>query len=553
MAVTIFMFYSYQKQILISAEDELLSELNNKWEVVRASGVLELPLDESHAKLRKISDSTPLRITLIRSDGVVLDDSYLNFDEIVKMENHRYRPEVASAIETGKGSEIRFSATTGIRMMYYARQLGSEGDVLRLAYPIIYVDAIKTKMKEQAYLTLGVLFGVLFIVLWFISLRVSSPVVKLSRIVEDIEKGRMPVFPIFKSRLMDKVAGLIYRTYHALEYQRSVVEMEKKELKELVNLLDEGILKLDKNGLVQTVNDKLQKILGCTLDSGDDVLAKVTDMDAIVLMKEVLSYTQDCTKVFDLKNTVYEIYVRFMEGNRIIVMTDITGSERYETYKSELITNISHELKTPLALVMGYAETLIEHDNMKEEDKKKFLSKIFKGTTQLNQLINDVIELHRYETSSEEDMEKAEETDLQEFVEEMREYYSDKFGPGIRFKAAGDSVGITRAHVSSLLTNLIDNAVAYSGRDYIDVLMKSGEGVFTLEVSDGGPAIPAEERERIFERFYTVSKSRNKSISSTGLGLSIVKHICRLYRGNISHRQNERGGNTFTAVAYVPE
>ncbi|MGE4497431.1 MAG: ATP-binding protein [Deferribacterales bacterium] len=553
MCVTLLMFFSYQKQLLINAEDELVHEMKNKWEIINASGVLELPPHEARGNLESISRSTQLRITLISPDGVVIDDSYVAADSVPEIENHKSRPEIQEAFIKGEGVEKRFSATTGQRMIYYAKEIRQGGNVLRIAYPMLYVESLKRKMQEQAYATFFGLFAVLFAVLWFISLRVSRPVVKISRIVEDIESGRPPVFPIFKSRLMDKVAGLIYRTYNALEKQKAILEAEKKKLNGLVNLLEEGIVKLDGNGRVELANRKAEKILGCSLNQGDDVLDKVTDRDAIVLAKEILSYDTDCTKVYELQNTVYELYVRFMEGSKIIVFTDITDSERYSKYKSELITNISHELKTPLALVMGYAETLIEHPDMKPEDREKFLGKVYKGTAQLNQIINDVIELHRYESSSAEDVEAGEETDPGEYAEELRDYYSDKFAPGIRISAEGVPVRINRAHLSSLVTNLIENAVAYSGKYFIDVKINSTADEFGLEVEDGGPAIPAEERERIFERFYTVSKSRNKNISSTGLGLSIVKHICRLYRGGITLETNSRGGNTFKVRITQPD
>ncbi len=553
MCVTLLMFFTYQKQLLINAENELVNELKNKWEIINASGVLELPPHEARARLESISRAAPLRITLISPDGVVIDDSYVAADSVPGIENHSSRPEIQDAFKNGEGMEKRFSTTTGQRMIYYAKELKQGGNVLRIAYPMLYVESLKKKMKEQAYATFLGLFAVLFAVLWFISLRVSRPVVKISRIVEDIESGRPPVFPIFKSRLMDKVAGLIYRTYNALEKQKHILEAEKKKLNGLVNLLEEGIIKLDENGRVELANKRAEKILGCLLRQGDDVLAKVTDRDAIVLAKEILSYETDCTKVYELQNAVYELYVRFMEGSRIIVLTDITDSERYSKYKSELITNISHELKTPLALVMGYAETLMEHPNMKPEDREKFLGKVYKGTTQLNQIINDVIELHRYESSSAEDIETEEETDPAEYAEELRDYYSDKFAPGMKITAEGEPVRVNRAHLSSLVTNLIENAVAYSGKDYIEVRMLSTADEFCLDVEDGGPAIPAEERDRIFERFYTVSKSRNKNISSTGLGLSIVKHICRLYRGGITLETNSRGGNTFKVRITQPE
>ncbi|WP_022851906.1 sensor histidine kinase [Limisalsivibrio acetivorans] len=551
--ITGVMFYIFQNKMMENAEEELLTELKNKWVILENSGLLSMPLEESHERLRRISSQSSLRITLINMDGIVLDDSYMDFNEVVKLDNHLRRPEIRKAMKSGEGIEKRFSTSTGERMIYYAKRMDNGEYILRLSYPMRYVEILKDRVREHTYLSFVLLLVVLMAVLFYISLRVSRPVVKLSRIVNEIEKGSMPDFPIFKSRIMHKVASLIYRTYHALENQKSVLRDEKKELNELVNLLEEGIIKMDAEGGVLIANESSQKILQSSIEPGDKILDRVTDMDSIVFIKDVLSTETDTSKIYEMKDGVFEVYIRILEKSRIAVFQDITDSERYERYKNELITNISHELKTPLALAMGYAETLANHKEMKEEDRERFTNKILSSANQLNNIINDVIELHRYENMDSRHRGEREGINLSEFTEELKEYYKDKFPTGVRFESPDKEVLFNRAHLSSLLTNLIDNAISYSGGDYIGVAMDYNGESLVIEVSDGGPPIPKAERKRIFERFYTVSKSRNKNKSSTGLGLSIVKHICRLYDGNIYHEENDRGGNTFRVSVLLHE
>lgn len=541
--------HTYQKQLLANAERDIERELQDKLNIIAYSGISELPRDEFIKKIKEISSVMPVRISLIAPNGEVLADTQVARDDYY--ENHLDRPEIINLYNGINKVERRYSVTAGQEMIYYAKELNPGGNILRTAYPAEYVELVKESIEKQAYKNFILMTAILVIFLWYVSFRMSKPVVVISRIVDGIEKGRVPVFPYFQNRLMDRVAGLIHRTYNTLEKQKQILEAEKIKLSGLVNMIEEGIIKLDADNRVEIANIHAEHILNCKLHAGDNIMEKVKDMDSIVLAKEILSYTSDFSTVYELQKTVYEVYVRFLEGSRIIVLTDITGSERYATYKSELITNISHELKTPLALMMGYAETLIEHPDMKQEDRIKFLSKVFKGATQLNKIINDVIELHRYE-SSESNTTESEPIDLNEYVEELKDRYDDKFEPGLRFNVSG-VVRINKAHLNSLLTNLIDNAIAYSGRDYIDIKMTATDDDFILEVADGGPPIPVEDRGRIFERFYTVSKSRNKNISSTGLGLSIVKHICRMYRGNINHEVNSRNGNSFKVRVVQPD
>lgn len=543
------MQYTYQKQLLENAERDIERELRDKLNIIDSSGIGELPIETFQEKINEIGSVMPIRITLISPGGEVLADTHTVRDDLY--ENHLDRPEIINLHRGINRIERRYSVTAGQEMIYFAKELSPGGNILRTAYPAAYVESMKESIKQQAYKTFLLMFGVLVIFLWYISFRMSRPVVVISRIVDGIEKGRPPVFPAFQNRLMDRVAGLIHRTYNTLEKQKQILEAEKIKLSGLVNMLEEGIIKLDAAGRVEIANKHAEQILNCKLKAGDNIMEKVTDMDAIVLAKEILSYGSDFATVYELQKTVYEVYVRFFEDSRIIVLTDITGSERYATYKSELITNISHELKTPLALMMGYAETLIEHPDMKAEDRVKFLGKVFKGATQLNQIINDVIELHRYESSDGSAIE-ADYVELAEYAEELKDRYDDKFAPGLRLDVKGVA-RLNKAHLNSLLTNLIDNAIAYSGKDYIEVKMIATDDEFFLEVADGGPAIAPEERGRIFERFYTVSKSRNKNFSSTGLGLSIVKHICRMYRGGINLEVNKRGGNSFKVSVSQPD
>ncbi|PJB78118.1 MAG: two-component sensor histidine kinase, partial [Acidobacteria bacterium CG_4_9_14_3_um_filter_49_7] len=178
------------------------------------------------------------------------------------------------------------------------------------------------------------------------------------------------------------------------------------------------------------------------------------------------------------------------------------------------------------------------------EDVNKFHEIILNQTGRLNSLIGDMLELHRLENTSN-TVSGRKPVLWNEVVDELKSQYRD-CGKKLQFRETDEAVYVRREHLDSLLVNLVDNAVKYSSGDIVAIEMTHSGKTVTICVSDEGPTIPADQRERIFERFYTISKSRNRRNGGTGLGLSIVKHIATLYKGSVSVEENKQGGNSFT-------
>ncbi|MDR2884080.1 MAG: hypothetical protein LBV09_03125 [Deferribacteraceae bacterium] len=225
--------------------------------------------------------------------------------------------------------------------------------------------------------------------------------------------------------------------------------------------------------------------------------------------------------------------LNFLLSN-MMIMTNLSANADYINYKTDLVGNISHELKTPLALVQGASETILKDPSMPKETMERFLNTIHRNSIRMSELISDMLELHRLENTANTPNATA---DVQEIVAELKDLY----GHELIFEVKTDTVRMEAAHLLSILSNLVSNAQKYSTGKRVEVLIDSA----VIAVSDEGPVIAKSDRSRIFERFYSVSDSRNRSHSGSGLGLAIVKHIVMLYHGHISVTKNDMGGNTF--------
>jgi len=267
-------------------------------------------------------------------------------------------------------------------------------------------------------------------------------------------------------------------------------------------------------------------------------------MDALSFFSEVAVHDEDARLRREYKNKIYEIYVRVFESEKLIVFADITERAEYENFKTELIGNITHELKTPLAMIMGYSETIMNDPEMEQKFHDKFIKIIYNSSNRLNILINDILKLHKLEMQQD-NIIVEEATVIEDFKEEVLSYYNEGEKAVTVDSDDTDEIFISREHFMSVVTNLIDNAMKYSTGKSIHLNLSSSNDYINIAVADEGPAIPIVEQDRIFERFYTTDKSKNQDQTGTGLGLSIVKHIATLYNGDAKVIENDNDGNTF--------
>ena len=537
-------FYFSHRLIVNDARHELVQEMSNMWCLLepQSDSIVELSAGD-YQRMVDLTKKTSLRITLIQHDGTVLLDSLVAYDKIAQLENHKNRPEVKLAIYDGEGWALRYSKTKQMEMLYFARAL-RDGRILRLSYPNTYVVSLQHNFTRQAvYSFIFLSITVLLLALYF-ARKVSLPIQKLNYIADNIEADRRNIhFPHFKDPSMAKIAGLIYRIYSSMQQKNIALNRDQQKLTHIFTNMNQGVLLLDDENSALYINPWLEHELGTTVEIDTNLFNATNEVPLINFFTNLVQ--QDAANFRSSFNKkIFEVSLKKVAGQKLLLLRNVTAQVEYETYKEQLTANVSHELKTPLAMIMGYAETLRDNPAVAVDTRQKFIGNIYNASLRLNNLINDVLELDRLESIN--GSEIVESVQLNDIAAEVEAFYAGSIEQTLTINSDDSAVFILPEHLMSILTNLIDNACKYSSGSEVIVNMCQIDNEVEISVDDSGPQIDSASRERIFERFYTCSTSRNKQYSGTGLGLSIVKHITGLYSGSVSVGNNDAGGNRFT-------
>lgn len=499
-------------------------------------------MEETLAFFKKLGSSRDIRITLIDMKGNVIFDSSVDDNRLSSLENHLTRKEVEHAVKGQEYYDIRKSATTGIYSIYYAAPYNDKY-ILRLVSDGSIFHNIYNKAKSDIILFFIIFSCFLFIVSLYITYRLFLPVTALSRVAKAISDNKSDfIMPKISDNVLEEAAALIYNINRQLLNEKETLDVERHILSSIINHIDEAVILFNSNNVIVKSNFQAYHFFSSAVKEGINPVTESVDYEKAVFFDNILQQEKGTIKSI-LGNNVFEIYVRNMQKYRLVVIRDITASADYDDFKAELTANIAHEIKTPIAIIMGAAETLLADDKMPEELSKKFLTKIYTGSSRLNNIINQTLELYRVENTGVYIEEKA---DISKIISNIIIHETNK---AVRYNnKTGREYNIDSYHVEMILTNLINNAVKYSGGDIIDVSIYEENSALFIEVADMGPQIAEKERNRIFERFYTVSKSRKNS--GFGLGLSIVKHIAFMYGGSAKVYPNNNKGNTFKIKLY---
>ncbi len=540
-----FLYFS-NKSINSELENNILSELKSKTSILCLINYQKTFDPLLHQKILEISKQAGMRITIIETNGKVLDDSFLEKERVEQMDNHKNRPEVIEATTSAKeeGISFRKSETMKQEMFYYAKFCKDKNIIIRVAYPSDYIENLSKIFKKENISLYFFLISLIFIVSLFFAKKISSQIIKLDLVAEELGKENQNIlFPEFKEPTMSKLSGIIYKIYNTMKDKNIKLKYEQEKLNLIFSILEQGMILLEKDNTVVKFNSKVEKYLNINIKEKCNFFDSISNNYELLEFFDILNSSTDKILKKLLDKRIFEIYLKFIGDQKLIVFYDITEREQYIGFKHQLIENISHELKTPISTIMGYAETLIDNPNIKKEIQNNFLNGIYKNSKVMIEIIDDIIEIHKLETLGK-IRENIEEFSIDDILNELKDYYLN-CSKQINFTTKISKINIIDYHLLSVMKNLIDNAVKYSEGNTIDVEISRENEESIVRVSDEGPIIPKNERERIFERFYTVSKSRNKDKSGSGLGLSIVKHIANLYKGEVKLYTNSKRGNTF--------
>jgi len=512
----------------------------------------------------QFSRMTGCRVTLIRADGVVIGDSERTLEDIPRMDNHLSRPEVQAALNQGRGESSRFSATLHEDMLYVAAPVlsgkGRPLGVLRLALPLTEVHhriaSFQRDLLKAGAAALLVAFGVALA-----SVRkISQPLRELVTLSGHIGSGQVPETPNVDSR--DEF-GRLARAFHemARRIEEKVEELtrERTQLGAMLSSLFEGIVALDHQGRVLFLNPAAEQLFAVrSADVRDRPFLEVLRQSPLnEVLTQTLSTHQPVHKEIALHTpserviSVNSLPVNYGEAQTgvLAALHDITALRKLENVRREFVANVSHELKTPLTSIKGYAETLLEGALEDPKHNRAFIQTIHEHANNLARLIDDVLDLSTIEAQRV--MYRFEAVDFKEVTERIIKALEpmartkkvtliNDLPPGL------PKVRADREKLAQIIMNLIDNAIKFNkAGGEVRVTGERKEGQMHFAVSDTGRGIPPEDLPRIFERFYRGNKDRSHEIPGTGLGLAIVKHLIEAHQGTVFAQSVPGQGSVF--------
>lgn len=457
------------------------------------------------------------RVTYIAEDGSVLFDSEADEDS---MENHGQREEIKEASEKGSGTAVRTSDTLSKKTLYYALRL-KDNSILRVSSEQYNVPGIVGGMIQPVLIMLVIMAVLSYMIASRLSRNIVNPINAL-----DLEHPE-------ENQIYDEIAPLltkINRQQKSLQKEISDAKRQQEEFSMITENMEEGFVVIDSHTEILSNNSSALNLLGAEPEKGRrSVLALNRSEDFQNAVERVLA-GQHVLSNMDLAGTSCQVtanpvYHENQVTGAVLLIQDVTERMRGEQMRREFTANVSHELKTPLTSISGFAE-IIQDGYVKPEDTKKFAGRIFKEAQRLITLVNDVIKISQLDEGK---IQFEKETvDLYEETREIFKHLEPKaeeagvhmylYGPHIK-------VNTVKTILEEILTNLCDNGVKYNkpGGSLTVTLSQEGEATQVV-VEDTGIGIAQEDKNRIFERFYRVDKSHSKAIGGTGLGLSIVKH-----------------------------
>lgn len=479
------------------------------------------------------------RITLIKADGNVIFDSEKKSDE-----NHLERSEIQAALQDGEGYSSRYSETTRTNTYYYAMKL-SNGNILRVAKDADALNSVFTSILPYMILIFIMLLIMSLAIGFFLTKKIINPITKLSESVDDIgtDIDADDIYPELSPFITEIIAQK-----REIRYQLGKVEREKNKVAAIIQNMSEGMILLDLDKNILLMNEATKRIfnVGDVTLKHDSLLYISRDKDVNDCVDKALDGENSSLELM-LNGRIYQMIANPVasQGEQIGVICliiDITEKKEMESMRQEFTANVSHELKTPLTSISGYAE-MIEAGIVKEEDIKNFAGRIRKESARLLSLISDIILLSRLDNSQKAEAIRKETVNLLTIAQKCADDIAVQAErQGVVVRVSGEEY-IVRGNITlltELVQNLCDNAVRYNRDKDGKVDITVGNGF--IDVKDTGIGIPPEHRARIFERFYRVDKSRSKERGGTGLGLAIVKHICELYDAKIELKSSEGFG-----------
>jgi len=512
----------------------------------------------------QIGQRIDTRITLLSNVGEVIADSEFS---PTQMDNHRYRPEVIAAHKNNIGQSRRYSKTLKKPMLYVAVAVATNSDnelgYIRTALSTERIDEEINYLRRVIIIAASLTGLIALFIGYWLAMSFARPLKQMTLIAKNYAHGRYQLrIPSHRRDEIGDLARSLNQMADVSAQRFDIIKTERDQLSTILKSMNEGVITVTNHGLITHVNAAACRMLRT---SSERCLGhSLKDIDASNHLEQAFTKCQqDETSVerqIQLSGYAfarhYRLHVTLLkqsnEAGAILVLQDVTDVQRIDKMRADFVANASHELKTPITAIRGFAETLLEDDQIEASMQQRFMSKIHGQSIRLSDLVSDLLALSRLENNDEAFNTQV---NLQQVVQrvcanlqavaqnqhvnlELSTNHDAQQGPIL---VLGDDQAL-----GQMATNLIDNAIKYTpqgGKISVSLELQSDAAVFS--VSDNGLGIDVADQDRIFERFYRVDKARSKSLGGTGLGLAIVKHIAQSHKGHIEIQSQLNQGSTF--------
>lgn len=475
--------------------------------------------------LKKLNDEES-RITYVDESGKVIYD---NEADVESMDNHGHRKEIREAEINGEGADERMSSTLSEKTMYYAVRL-ENGNVLRVSsnQASVWMLLLQLLPSFVAVLILMLLLSGVF------ASRLSGKVVEPLNGLDLEHPDENDVYDEVQP-LLSKIG----RQSRQIRLQLEAARRQQKEFSIITENMQEGLLVIDRYTMVLSVNSSVGRLLKVKeVKTGESVYLLNRSEEFRDVVCQVLDGKHE-DKVLRLDGSEIQVIANPVTRENktegaVILLVDVTEKVEREQLRREFSANVSHELKTPLTSISGFAE-IMQDGFVKDEDVKVFAGRIYKEAQRLIRLVGDVIRISRLDEGGlPYQWEKLDLYSLTHDIFSTLHEAAEKQEVHMYMEGGSTVLDTVPMIMEEVLYNVCDNAVKYNRRGgEVFVRLKDGEDAVRVNVRDTGIGIPKEDQERIFERFYRVDKSHSKEIGGTGLGLSIVKHGVKTLNGRL--------------------
>lgn len=558
-AILTFQYQREKKYRTAQLENTLDNITEITYRFVEQNQLLEAGQIGRIGELKEIIPQPHIRITLIDSSGVVLYDS--SVEGYTRMENHLHRPEIVKAAENQTGANIRLSDTTQEEYYYYAKKY--PGYFVRTA--VVYDVQIQNFLEaEKAFIFFIVsVFAIIGIVLYIITGKLSDTITKLKNFsIKAGKNERIKPDTSFPENELGIIGSQIIRIYNNLKEAKDELSNEKEKLFNHLNALNEGIAffspkkekTLSNSHFIQYINTISQRTI-----NSPEVIFELSEFKKLnkflrehIENPRLFKYNELPQLEYTLRkgDKYYKVQsIVFLDLSFEVVISDITKLEKRRLMKQQLTSNIAHELKTPLASIKGYIETMLDNKPVPEDKQEYFMKRAYSQAERLTSLINDVSLLNNIEDAGE--LFPFKPVDIKKIVDEVYENFANRMNErNIKFESNIKKGTVIRGNDSllfSVFQNFVENSINYGGTGIIIQIKvyHEDEKFYFFSYSDDGEGIPQKHLARIFERFYRVDHGRSREKGGTGLGLAIVKNAIQLHKGEISVRNRPNGGIEF--------